>query len=358
MFWQFAFKKRRKAAHLRFCILIGAWVMAILLLVSSVPLLPTPAIAQATGFMPLQQIPDGAQQVVVGVYPINVYNLDIATNTYYVDAYVWFRWKGEIDPTATVEFVNAVEEWGFSQNVILEEPSQLEDGSAYQVMRIEGRFVQPFNLANFPLDQQGLTILLEDSSHPAEQLVYIADTKDSGYGDTLKVPGWDIMGWKVEGLLHQYDSQFGEIGSHLSSTFAVLRYELSIARPLNFFIWKILLPLVIVLGAHWITFLIDPSMVDIRTAAPATALLTTVFLQQSYSDSLPEVGYLVLLDKIYVLAYLLIIITLTEVIITATWWQREGNAAAARVQRLDRFMLIVQVIVWVVGIALILGMRS
>ncbi len=342
---------RRKLAFLLFAT-IGLTVLLSL----PVAIFPTkPTFAQAAGFQPLTEIPATAQQVVAGVYPITVYNLDIETSTYYVDAYVWFRWQGEIDPTLTVEFINAVEKWGMTQVNILEEPKQLPDGSLYQVMRVEGRFVQPFTLADFPLDEQTLTFLFEDTTYPLDDLVYIADTEDSGYGDTLKIPGWDITGWSIASQAHKYDSQFGETGqASLSANFSVLRYELTIKRPVNFFIWKLLLPLLIVLGANWTALLLHPSLVEVRTAMPATALLTTVFLQQSYSSSLPEVGYLVLLDKIYVLAYLLLIATLAVVITVSARANGVDTEDYTRAQRIDRVALIAQIVVFVVGLAIIL----
>lgn len=56
-------------------------------------------------FSAQSQPPAGAQVVRIGFYPVAVYNLDQASNTFYADAYVWLKWKGEIDPTATLEFV-------------------------------------------------------------------------------------------------------------------------------------------------------------------------------------------------------------------------------------------------------------
>ncbi len=72
-----------------------------------------------------------------------------------------------------------------------------------------------------------------------------------------------------------------------------------------------------------------------RTALTATALLTLVFLQKSYSDDLPEIGSLVLMDKIYAVAYLLVIATLAQVVGTASW-QKSSNVPDERVMRLDR----------------------
>lgn len=60
---------------------------------------------------PQEQPPASAQIVKIGFYPVSVHQLDVANSTYYIDTYVWLRWKGEIDPTKTIEFVNMVEDW-------------------------------------------------------------------------------------------------------------------------------------------------------------------------------------------------------------------------------------------------------
>lgn len=65
---------------------------------------------------------------------------------------------------------------------------------------------------------------------------------------------------------------------------------------------------------NWLALLLKPNWVDLRTAMPATALLTAVFLQSSYSVNLPDLSYLVLMDKIYVLAYATFIATLALII--------------------------------------------
>ena len=54
------------------------------------------------------EIPPKAQQVKVGFYPQNIYGLDLSSNTYYMDFYMWFNWKGDINPTEKMEFMNGV----------------------------------------------------------------------------------------------------------------------------------------------------------------------------------------------------------------------------------------------------------
>ncbi|MBM0740663.1 hypothetical protein JOY44_03355 [Phormidium sp. CLA17] len=294
-----------------------------------------------------------AQQVQVGFYPINVYGLDISSNTYYLDTYIWFKWKGAIDPIADLELVNSVDDWGMTQKLGYEKPQKQPDGSQYQIIRVEGRFFQPFSLAKYPLDRQRLGVTLENSIYTSKDLVYLADQKDSGYAELLSIQGWQINGWEMQNLAHNYPSNFGLAVPDLAP-YSAIRYELLVGRPLNYFIWKLLLPLIIVLVAGWGALLLHPSYVESRIAIPFTALLTIVFLQQSYSDALPEVGYLVLLDKIYALSYLLIIATIMETIVTADWAKTQQSEAIARVKKLDRPFLIAQCTILLLGVFLLI----
>lgn len=263
-------------------------------------------------------VPKEAQIVTIGFLPILVHELNITSNTYYLDTYLWMKWKGDINPVESMEFINAVDKYDFVKEVLLKEPSELSDGSKYQIMHVEGHFFQNFILSDFPFDKQKLSILIEDSTHGYQKVSYVIDQQASGIGDQLEIPGWNIKNWTASSLIHDYGTSFGE-NDNLSggSTYSVARFEINIDRPSSYFIWKLLVPLIIVISGSWMSLLLDSSHLEARTGMPATALLTTVFLQQGYSDNLPQIGYLVLMDKIYVLTYILIVISLIRAISTA-----------------------------------------
>lgn len=303
----------------------------------------------------LKEIPSTAQQVKVGFYTQNIYDLDPTSNAYYMDFYMWFNWKGDIDPTEKIELMNGVEDWGVTMANAYEEPKQLPDGSFYQSIRVEGRFRENFEFARYPLDKQRLGVVIENSVYTIDQLVYLADTSGSGYAGDLSIPGWVFEKYNISNLFHTYSTNFGdpEVGDS-TSTYSALRFELAVSRPVNYFIWKLLLPLIIVLLASWGALLLDPLRVDSRILLPITALLTTVFLQQSYSDALPAVSYLVLIDKIYVLAYILIIAAIMETIYTAGLVRNENAVSIGRVKKIDKRFLLGKFIFLVVGIILLL----
>ena len=296
-----------------------------------------------------------AQVVTIGFYPVSVHQLNIADNTYYIDTYVWLRWKGAIDPTKTIEFVNMVEDWNRRQTMLLAKPKTEADGSTYQIMRVEGLFAQPFSLADYPLDRQRLSIKVEDQIHGLDKLVYEFDLENSGVGDLLRIPGWNLDGWKAESFIHDYGSNFGD--ENAPQIYSMAKFSIEVSRPANFFLWKLLLPLLMVIVAATAALWIRPQLLDARAALPAAALLSAIFLQKSYSDSLPDLGYLVLMDQIYLLAYPVIILTLIRVIYAYLQVEDAKIAQVRQVHRTDLLLFGLFLAVFVLGVGLIVALN-
>jgi hypothetical protein len=339
---------------------ISRGIVFIYLVISLIPLSSFDVLAVTTAahskenskvYRELKTIPHSAEKVKVGFYTQNIYELNPASNTYYMDFYVWFKWKGNIDPTEKAEFMNGVEDWGMTKVPAYDTPKRLADGSFYQMIRVEGRFRENFEFERYPLDQQRLGVVLENSVHDINELVYIADTEESGYAEDLAIPGWDFKNFFITNLYHPYKTNFGDPESgYKISNYSALRFELLVSRPVNYFAWKLLFPLLIVLFSSWGALLLDPQRVDSRIFLPITALLTIVFLQQSYSDALPAVSYLVLIDKLYVLAYILIIAAIMETIYTAGIVKADDPQTVIKVRKIDHTFLLCKIVFLVIGI--------
>lgn len=307
----------------------------------------------------LEKLPASAQKVYVGFYPTTVYDLNIQSSTYNMRGYVWLRWKGPIDPTASFELTNAVDISDLTKSAFYTTPEKLPDGSLYQIYTVQGRFHQHFRLHDFPLDRQSLSIVVEDSDHGVDEVVFLPDKADIGYSPRLRILGWDVQGWRTRQTVRDYGSKFGETGSAARSQYAALRFDLVIRRAPNFFLWKLLLPLVIVLCANWLVLLLRPDLVDVRTALAATSLLTLVFLQKAYSDSLPSLGSLMLMDKVYVAAYLVVLSTMAQVVMTASWMRKTPTPAVEnRIERMDKILLCAEAAIFIAAVTLLMFTRQ
>jgi hypothetical protein len=98
-------------------------------------------------------------------------------------------------------------------------------------------------------------------------------------------------------------------------------------------------------------------LVGERAALPAGALLSAIFLQKSYSDYLPDIGYLVLMDKIYLIAYPVIILTLIRVIYAYLQVEDAKIARIRAVHRTDLRLLALLLAISVVSAVLIIWLR-
>ena len=235
-------------------------------------------------YVPLHEIPATAQVVTVGIYWASIGGLDFQENTSVITAYLWFKWRGA-DPMPSVSFRNAVEDWELTTTLTSEKPRKLPDGSMYQEMRVNGRFYQPFDPGAFPLDQQDVALYLEDVQKPIDEVVFVPDTESSGFDTNMDIPGWTPVNLTAQAFAHDYQTNFGD-GGPASIGSASLVFALHIQRHADSFTWKLLFPLVIVMFTNWLALLLRPNWIDLRTGMPATALLTLVFLQITYSTNL------------------------------------------------------------------------
>jgi len=276
-------------------------------------------------------------EVVVGAYLNDIQNLDLKTHSYEADVYLWFRWRGaQLDPAASVEFNNPNELWGHARSAAYEKPEKLPDGSFYQVLRVQGRFSRKLPLEQYPFDKQVLTVEFEDARHEAPDLVFVPDTPALAVNPDLKLPGYKLGAAKLEISEYVYPSGFGDPRRKAHTRYSRVSVSQAIERPALAYAVKLILPVLCVIFCASLLFLFNPRYVDARAGIGITALLTIVALQITLNEDLPEVDYLILMDKIYLGAYFFVIGAL-GVVVRTTKLVDQGKEARAR--SLDRWAL-------------------
>lgn len=294
------------------------------------------------------------QKAYVGMYLMNLYDLNMDEHSFYADFYIWFKWKGSIDPT-NFEFVNSIEKWS-TMSVMAGDSTHLimRDSSNYRIFRVEGRFFHSFLLGRFPLDEHALDIQIESPEHAADSLVYLPDTNSVSIRNTLNMVGWNIRGARLESKLHDYGTAFGNPEEN-ARQYSNLSYTITLARPLSYFLLKMLLPILVVMLISIGALLAHPSYVDTRSSLPIGGLLTAVFLQQTYSNALPDTGYMVLMDKIYLLSYVIISLVLLQIILAGNWLLRKKAVPEKKIIQLERRLAIAYGLLFIVGVVVLCG---
>lgn len=293
------------------------------------------------------------EEVTVGVYVNDIQTLDLKTHSYVVDAYLWFRWKNpDIDPASSFEFINSTESWGHTKTNDFEKPIKLPNGEYYQVVRVQGKFSKKLPLYDYPFDKQKLGIEFEDTTIEAKEFSYVLDKNPITVNPELQIPGFQIGKASINASTRSYPTNFGDLRDRATDSFSRIQVDIPIERSVLAYTLKLIFPIFCVIFCALLIFFLHPSRVDARVGIGITALLTIVALQMTLNEDLPEIDYLVLMDKVYLAGYLFVIACLALVIRTARLHDRE---LCDRAVRIDRRSVLILAPLYVLALVLILA---
>jgi len=233
-------------------------------------------------------------------------------------------------------------------------PRSLRRGPAVvfiQGLRNQGKFNTKLPLADYPFDEQRLTVELDDGVLDEAQLRYVPDFRPAARNPEMTLPGYDIGQPKLEVVSYPYATQFGERAGDPPS-YSRARFVLSVTRPAATYSVKLLLPIIIVLISAGLMFIVRPDFFEGRIGIGITALLTLVALQLTTNSALPEVNYLLMIDKIYIASYAFIVTSLG--LVARTSWLADD---VPRAVRFDRRSLVFVAGSYALVLALIVGLQ-
>lgn len=107
---------------------------------------------------------------------------------------------------------------------------------------------------------------------------------------------------------------------------------------MEYFIVKIILPLILIVAMSWIVFWIDPKESAIQISVAIRTMLTLIAYRFAVGAELPKVSYLTRLDFFILSATVLVFASLVEVIVTSTLAQREKLDLARHLDRWSRWL--------------------
>lgn len=199
------------------------------------------------------------------------------------------------------------------------------DGRALYHERFSATLQAPdFDFRRFPFDHQRFYIRV-DSMYPSDTFVFEPLADFSGLGDQLGEEEWKVVA---------FDATVAETTASTRLPASRFSFGMTAERHLEYYIFRILLPLTLILVVSWITFFMGDlgKRVDV---ASANLLLFVAFNFVVASD-LPRLGYLTLMDTFIVSGF---VATSLVVVMNVLLKRAEVTGRASVVQRIDPYML-------------------
>jgi hypothetical protein len=277
---------------------------------------PQPAnAALASAATPTPSYPANALPLRGGIQVKNLYNLAIVSQTFAADGSFWLEWDQPLEDVIRaasiprdrlVEFDNQVQMWDSLIEAETPEPVRLADGGYRQMFRFSAIFYIPYvDLHNSPFDTIVLPIVLEtrpDLFSLSQRAVRLEFNQRQ---ESLVGAYGDVAGYRLQGAaLRPAINSYLRLGSEQNTAYSQLVLSITYGTDSLAAFLKWILPLLIVMIVVLLAPSLEVSLNDIRLAIPSTALLTLVFLQQTYLAELPATPYPTFLDLLYAYSYL------------------------------------------------------
>ena len=257
----------------------------------------------------------------VGVYIENNYLFSADDKTFYAVGQVWLNWPESVEknrkqqgisPETWLNWINQVDRWDSKLEPVYPNPIRMADGRYHQSFRFSGQFyVDELDFRSYPFHSIHLPLVLELSETIAHgstpHMTLVADVAGSAPGEYIDIMGYKTTGFHVTTANHDYGTHMGLKGNatqeayHMRQIAFVTTYQQSV----NATLLTLFLPLLVVMSLVMMSPILSATLWDIRLGIPPMALLTLIFLQQTYKTTLPELPYATYLDLIYNICYLI-----------------------------------------------------
>jgi hypothetical protein len=287
-----------------------------------------------------------------GIHVDQIYELNLNSRTFTADGQFWLVWPASVQelmtthattPLDLVRMLNRIETWDSTFEVATPSPIPLSGGRHYQLYTFSSRFYDDsISFRRDPFDSLSLPIILQ-AGQPWMANKY-ADVRmiperpmGALVGESGELSGYERGGASFKPYLHRATTRFG---GWFQPVMAQMRLEMVYRSNVWSALVNWVLPLMIVNSIVLMAPSVEGSLGDVRLAIPSTALLTLIFLQQSYHSSLPRLPYSTLLDDLFACSYV-VAMTLFGLFV---WGTNLYTAAAVdqqamvmeRINRMDR----------------------
>lgn len=260
--------------------------------------------------------------VAVGLHIINIAEIDEVAQNFTIDAYLLEHWK---DPRLAfalanpsehehryrvgdvwvprVEMVNAAVPRDRYDTTIIVSP----DGTVNYTERCRAVLSAKFHLRRFPFDSQRLGIIIHPFLSSAHLISLSLNDHKTWMSSELESYS-SLAQWDLETVQPEIGSGKLYDGSKTSE----IRFEVSVKRRSAFYVWKVFLPLMLMVFLSWGVFWIEAGDLTNQVTIAVTTILTVIAFAFAISATMPRVPYLTYIDAFFLQCYVFVFFAMTE----------------------------------------------
>ena len=287
---------------------------------------------------------DGPTRVSIGIWMVDITSIDSAQQSFTAEMALVLRWN---DPRLA-HTGNGVVRYPLEQvwhpriavvnetnSVSRKFPDLVEvepDGKVTYRQRYAGAFSQPLRLRSFPFDRQTFRLQFVAVRYRANEVQFVPDQdwidnglkQAGGIATSITLPDWTIESWNTKSLSYALAPGFEYSG---------YAFEFTASRNAQHYVWKVILPLVLIVIMSWAVFWIDPVTSNSQISIAVTSMLTLIAYRFAIDNQLPRLPYTTNLDAFILMSTVLVFFSFIEVLVTTILENQKRNRLAITIDR-------------------------
>ncbi|HVY61158.1 MAG TPA: hypothetical protein VHF22_05860, partial [Planctomycetota bacterium] len=261
---------------------------------------------------------------------------DLRSASFFADFYLWMRYSVPSGDTETAAQLEKLEFMNGKADAREELDRKVVRGETYVCWRVSGTFHFDTQLRAYPFDTQALDIVIEQPLLEETDCVFKEDLASYGRSaippalwgakEGLDIPEFTLKRTERRIVSSTYKTDFGDLDrKQPTTTYSRFIFSMKFARDFMPYIFKILIPLLVILAMAYLVFFLPPKEIQSASGLGISALLSAIAFNISIAQNLPEVGYLVVSDKFFIGTYLILLLTLGQSVGCYAWHDRDES---------------------------------
>jgi hypothetical protein len=294
--------------------------------------------------------PGQTLDVGVSLHILNISSIDEVDEQFTVDGYLLARW---IDPRLVftpvspvdlvhrpqtgeiwiplLEMINGAAPRERYDAVALVSP----DGKVNYAERFRVVLSARFALRRFPFDKQVLPIIIHPFYSAARYIkLSLNEHKSwaaSEFNAYSSLAQWELLALHPS-LTTATDFSRGSISE--------ARFEISVTRKSSFYLWKVFLPLLLMVVLSWSVFFVEERDLTTQVTIAVTTILTVIAFAFAISATMPRLPYLTYIDAFFLQCYVFVFVAMAEVMLVhITHRSDRRRDLGVRLRRVSRFAI-------------------
>ena len=148
-----------------------------------------------------------------------------------------------------------------------------------------------------------------------------------GIAPSITLPDWTLE--KSETMPSTYPLAPGLVYSSYV-------FEFTASRNVQHYVWKVILPLVLIVIMSWAVFWITPNDAGPQISIAVTSMLTLIAYRFAIDNQLPRLPYTTNLDAFILMSTVLVFFSFIEVLVTTILENQKRNRLAITIDRFCR----------------------